>query len=142
MKTGFYAPTRAEEPKCPGMECLGAEGIEDVTDKVNAPLSPACRARTPAKAQRRDGTLEKQCSRRDIRCDVVTLYSGAMYNLYSYKKYGHAAGLAPSSTSPSSAAIPTISSIPATTSISRFFRAYENGQPAQTANYLKWSSTA
>ena len=34
MKTGFYARTRAEELKCPGMELTVLQEIEDVTAKV------------------------------------------------------------------------------------------------------------
>ena len=40
MKNGFYAPTRAEEPKCPGVEFVVLEDIEDVTAKVNAAAKP------------------------------------------------------------------------------------------------------
>ncbi|MGB7295743.1 MAG: S46 family peptidase [Candidatus Aminicenantales bacterium] len=36
MQTGFYARTRAEELKCPGMEFLALQGIEDVTERVRA----------------------------------------------------------------------------------------------------------
>src|SRR5215469_17536064 len=36
MKNGFYAPTRDQEPKCPGVEFVVLQGIEDVTDRVNA----------------------------------------------------------------------------------------------------------
>lgn len=38
MKTGFYAATQAEETKCPNMTVQVLEGIEDITDKVNAAL--------------------------------------------------------------------------------------------------------
>ncbi len=40
MKNGFYAPTKAEEPKCPGVEFVVLQGIEDVTAKVNAAAKP------------------------------------------------------------------------------------------------------
>src|ERR1700688_1427659 len=38
MKTGFYAPTRAEEAKCPDLELNQLVGIEDVTAKVKSAL--------------------------------------------------------------------------------------------------------
>src|SRR5260370_34066157 len=36
IKTGFYAKTRAEEAKCPNLALNQLEGIEGVTDTVNA----------------------------------------------------------------------------------------------------------
>ena len=36
----IYAPTRAEEPKCPGVEFVVLEDIEDVTAKVNGAVKP------------------------------------------------------------------------------------------------------
>ena len=50
MKDGFYAPTRAEEPKCPGVEFVVLQGIEDVTAKVNAASRPGM-----SSADRRQG---------------------------------------------------------------------------------------
>ncbi|MGA7459347.1 MAG: S46 family peptidase, partial [Candidatus Korobacteraceae bacterium] len=36
MKQGFYAPTHADEAKCPGMEFIVLEDMTDVTAKVNS----------------------------------------------------------------------------------------------------------
>ncbi|HYA49408.1 MAG TPA: S46 family peptidase, partial [Burkholderiales bacterium] len=47
MKTGFYARTRAEELKVPGMELRVLQEIEDVTDKVLGAERPGM---TPAEA--------------------------------------------------------------------------------------------
>lgn len=141
MKDGFYAPTRADEQKCPGMEFVVLLSIEDVTDKVNAAVKPNMSSTEAGKAQREAmASLEKQCSSGDIRCDVVTLYSGAMYNLYKYKKYDDIRlvfapefGIAFFGGDPDNFEYPRYD-----LDIS-FFRAYENGQPAQTKDYLKWS---
>jgi len=40
MKTGFYARTRAEELKAPGMELMVLQAIEDVTARVSGPRRP------------------------------------------------------------------------------------------------------
>ncbi len=88
MKDGFYAATQADEAKCPGMEFVVLQDITDVTAQVNGAAKPGMSTADAGKAQRETMTaLEKQCSGGDIRCDVVTFYSGAMYNLYKYKKY-------------------------------------------------------
>ncbi len=52
MKDGFYAASQADEPKCPGMEFVVLEGIEDVTAKVNAASKPGMSSADLGKAQR------------------------------------------------------------------------------------------
>ena len=143
MKNGFYAPTRAEEPKCPGMEFVVLEGIEDVTGKVNAAVKPGMSAADAGKAQREEmSNLEKQCSTGDIRCDVVTLFSGAMYDLYKYKKYDDIRLVfAPEFDIAFFGGDPDNFEYPRYDLDISFLRAYENGQPAKTSDYLKWSPT-
>ena len=143
MKNGFYAPTRAEEPKCPGMEFVVLVGIEDVTDQVNAAAKPSMSTADAGKAQREEmSNLEKQCSTGDIRCDVVTLFSGAMYNLYKYKKYDDIRLVfAPEFDIAFFGGDPDNFEYPRYDLDISFLRAYENGQPAKTTDYLKWSPT-
>ena len=143
MKNGFYAPTRAEEPKCPGMEFVVLEGIEDVTDKVNAAAKPGMSTADAGKAQREEmSNLEKQCSTSGMRCDVVTLYSGAMYNLYKYKKYDDMRLVfAPEFDIAFFGGDPDNFEYPRYDLDISFLRAYENDQPAKINDYLKWSPT-
>ena len=141
MKMGYYAPTHADEAKCPGMEFVVLEDISDVTAKVNAVVKPGMSAADAGKAQRQEiGALEKQCSGGDIRCDVVTFYSGAMYNLYKYKKYDDIRLVfAPEFDIAFFGGDPDNFEYPRYDLDISFFRAYENGQPAQIHDYLKWS---
>jgi hypothetical protein len=141
MKDGYYAATRADEQKCPGMEFVVLQSIEDVTDKVNGAVKPGMSTMEVGKAQRQEmASLEKQCSSGDIRCDVVTLYSGAMYNLYKYKKYDDIRLVfAPEFSIAFFGGDPDNFEYPRYDLDISFFRAYENGQPAQTKDYLKWS---
>jgi hypothetical protein len=141
MKAGFYAPTRADEAKCPGMEFVVLLNIEDVTAKINAAVKPGMKMADAGKATRQEmAALEKQCSGGDIRCDVVTLYSGAMYNLYKYKKYDDIRLVfAPEFAIAFFGGDPDNFEYPRYDLDISFFRAYENGQPAQTKDYLKWS---
>jgi hypothetical protein len=141
MKNGFYAATRAEEPKCPGVEFVVLEGIEDVTDKVNAATKPGMSTADAGKAQREEmGNLEKECSTNGMRCDVVTLFSGAMYNLYKYKKYDDVRLVfAPEFDIAFFGGDPDNFEYPRYDLDISFFRAYENGQPAKINDYLKWS---
>ena len=141
MANGFYAPTRAEEPKCPGVEFIVLENIEDVTAKVNAAIKPGMSTADAGKAQREAmGSLEKECSTNGMRCDVVTLYSGAMYNLYKYKKYDDVRLVfAPEFPIAFFGGDPDNFEYPRYDLDISFFRAYENGEPVKVQDYLKWS---
>jgi len=141
MKTGFYAPTRADEAKCPGMEFLVLQEMEDVTAKVNAAVKPGMSLSEAGRAQREEMfSLEKQCSTGEIRCDVVTLYSGAMYSLYKYRKYDDIRLVfAPEFYIAFFGGDPDNFEYPRYDLDISFFRAYENGAPAKIQNYLKWS---
>src|SRR5580704_3721923 len=89
IKTGFYAKTQAEEARCPNLELNQLVGIEDVTDKINTGAKAGMSAAEAGQAQRAAmSQVEKDCSASTgLRCDVVLLYSGQVYNLYKYKKY-------------------------------------------------------
>ena len=141
MKNGFYAPTRAEEPKCPGVEFVVLEDISDVTSRVNAAAKPGMSDADAGKAQREEmSTIEKECSVNGMRCDVVTLYSGALYHLYKYKKYDDVRLVfAPEFDIAFFGGDPDNFEYPRYDLDISFFRAYENGEPAKTKDYLKWS---
>src|ERR1700742_1963703 len=63
MRGGFYDPSHADEAKCPGVEFIVLESIEDVTAKVNAAIKPGMSTADAGKAQREAmGSLEKECS--------------------------------------------------------------------------------
>ena len=140
MKNGFYAATQADEAKCPGMEFVVLQSIEDVTAKVAGAVKPGMSTADAGKAQREQmTTLEKECSTGGIRCDVVTLYSGAMYNLYKYKKYDDIRLVfAPEFSIAFFGGDPDNFEYPRYDLDISFFRAYENGKPASTPQYLKW----
>jgi Peptidase S46 len=141
MKNGFYAPTRAEEPKCPGVEFIVLEDMQDVTTQVNAAVKPGMSTADAGKAQREEmSSLEKDCSTEGMRCDVVTLYSGAMYQLYKYKKYDDIRLVfAPEFDMAFFGGDPDNFEYPRYDLDISFFRAYENGEPAKIHDYLKWS---
>ena len=89
MKSGFYAGTRGEELKCPGMELRVLQDIEDVTAKVTGMEKPGMSASETAEARDKSiAAIEKEgAEKTGLKCQVVTLYSGSMYHLYRYKAY-------------------------------------------------------
>jgi hypothetical protein len=144
MMTGFYARTRAEEAKCPDLELNVLQEIQDVTAQINAAAKPGTSVADQGQAQRAAmSAVEDACAKASgLRCDVMTLYSGAMYNLYKYKKYTDVRLVfAPEYASAFFGGDPDNFEFPRYDLDVTFFRVYENGQPAQLANYLKWSTS-
>jgi peptidase S46-like protein len=144
IKTGFYAKTQAEEAKCPNLELNQLVGIEDVTDKINAGAKAGMSAADAGQAQRAAmSQVEKDCSSTTgLRCDVVILYSGQVYNLYQYKKYTDVRLVfAPEFDIAFFGGDPDNFTYPRYDLDITFFRVYENGKPAHLDNYLQWSRT-
>jgi hypothetical protein len=137
---GFHAKTRADEIRAVDSELNVLQSIEDVTARVNAAVTPDM---TPAKAHeaRRAvmNTIEKEShDATGLRSDVVTLYRGAVYHLYRYKRYTDVRLVfAPEE------AIAFFGGDPDNFEYPRFdldfclFRVYENGKPAKIEHYLK-----
>lgn len=142
MKTGFYARTREEELKCPGLELWVLQEIQDVTDRVLSAEKPGMNAAEAAQAREKMIVqIEKEASEKSgLRAMVVTLYSGGMYHLYKYKIYPDVRLVfAPEFSIAFFGGDPDNFTYPRYNLDIAFFRAYENGQPAKTPHYLKWS---
>jgi hypothetical protein len=142
MKEGFYAKTQADEPKCPDLELNVLVGIEDVTAKVNAGVKAGLSAADTGQAQRvAMSKIEKQCNTETrLRCDVVSFYSGEVYNLYKYKKYTDVRLVfAPEFDIAFFGGDPDNFTYPRYDLDITFFRVYEDDKPAHIDQYLRWS---
>ena len=144
MKTGFYAKTHADEAKCPDLELNVLVGIDDVTAKVKAAAPATMSTADAGQAQRSAmSAIEKECATSTgLRCDVVTLYSGEVYNLYRYKKYTDVRLVfAPEFAAAFFGGDPDNFTFPRYDLDITFFRIYENDKPVHLDHYLQWSKT-
>ncbi len=142
MADGFYAARPEDEIQCPGMEANVLLRIEDVTKDVSAAIT--AKTGTPEANQQRLAAIakiEKDCAAQSgNRCDVVTLHSGALYHLYEYKKYTDIRLVfAPEEAIAFFGGDPDNFTYPRYDLDITFVRAYENGKPAGTPHFLKWS---
>jgi hypothetical protein len=136
FRDGFQAAGESAELPCRGMDASVLVNIEDATQQVKAG-GQTLQQRNDAIAR-----VEKDCAAKtgDV-CSVVRLFSGGRYDLYRYKRYADIRLVfAPEYT----AAFfgrerDSISYLRYGLNIA-FLRAYENGKPAATPNYLKWSA--
>jgi hypothetical protein len=144
MTNGFYASAESDEKRCPSLEVNVLLDISDVTGRVTgsapagAPVAEANRLRKAAMSQ-----IEKECAdRTGNRCDVVTLFSGGQYHLYQYKKYTDIRLVfAPELEIAAFGGDPDNFTYPRYCLDFAFFRAWEDGRPANIEHYLKWSKT-
>jgi hypothetical protein len=86
---GFYAKEEKDERKCPALEVNQLIETSDVTARLHEALAgkegPAfAEAKRAVKA-----AIAAECAQDDaaLRCDVVELYNGGIYNLYKYRRY-------------------------------------------------------
>ena len=141
-ESGFLAETPEQEIAAPDLEINVLVGIKDVTNEVNAAVQPDMDDARAAQARRAAmATLEKKSlEETGLRSDVVTLYQGGRYALYTYKKYTDVRLVfAPEFNIAFFGGDPDNFEYPRYCLDVCFFRAYENGQPAKVEHHLAWS---
>jgi hypothetical protein len=142
-RDGFMARTFDEEAKAPDLELNVLVSIEDVTKSVNADVTPEMPDVKAAEVRRKAmAAIEKEATEKNgQRNDVVTLYQGGQYHLYTYKKYTDVRLVfAPEFDIAFFGGDPDNFEYPRYDLDVCFFRAYEDGKPAKINHYLKWSA--
>jgi len=142
-RDGFFARSQDEEAKAPDLELNVLVGIEDVTDKVNHEVAPGRDDAQAGEIRRKAmAVIEKEATEQNgLRNDVVTLYQGGRYHLYTYKKYTDVRLVfAPEFDIAFFGGDPDNFEYPRYDLDVCFFRAYEQGKPAKIEHYLKWSA--
>ncbi|HZM88283.1 MAG TPA: S46 family peptidase [Blastocatellia bacterium] len=143
-RDGFYAATSEEELKCPDLECNVLISYEDVTSRVQSAIKPGTADKEAGELRKAViAAIEKEATTKTgLKCEVISLYSGGEYWLYRFKKYTD---------------IRLVFAVeeqiaffggdydnftyPRYDLDVAFFRAYEDGKPARTPHYFKWSAT-
>jgi peptidase S46-like protein len=142
VKEGFYAPALEQEVKCPEIELNQLVQIADVTKRMNA-ATQGLDGQKFAEAQRAEmAKIEKECAGDSdkLRCDVVTLYHGGIYDLYKYRRFQDVRLVfAPELAIAFFGGDPDNFNFPRYDLDVSFIRAYENGKPARTEHHFKWS---
>lgn len=144
VKDGFEVAKREDEKLCPGMVAEILSSITDVTDRITKASSGKTgqdfiKARDAAIA-----AVEKEsCAGKEgnFRCQVITLYEGGQYKLYTYRKYSDVRLVfAPEGQTAFFGGDPDNFNFPRYDLDFSFVRLYDNGKPVNTPDHLTWSS--
>jgi hypothetical protein len=143
VKDGFYAKTQSEELKASDLELNVLVSMEDVTSRVQGAVKAGMTDKQALDARKAEqAKIEKESvDKTNLRSDVVSLYAGGEYWLYRYKKYTDVRIVfAPEQQAAFFGGDPDNFTFPRYDLDFALFRAYENGRPVQSKEYLKWNS--
>ena len=136
VKSGFIAANRREERLCPGVQAEILVSITDVTEGIGDVTGKTRDAAIAAIEQ--EGCAGKTAI---LRCEVVTLYQGGQYELYTYRKYSDVRLVfAPELATAFFGGDPDNFNFPRYDLECSFVRLYENGEPVKTPDHLRWSA--
>jgi len=144
MKTGFLARNYQDELKIPDASASVLMSFEDVTKRVNgAAVNATSDSEAASKRTMEISAIEKDCAAlTKLRCEVISFYSGGEYWLYRFKIYTDIRlVMAPEEQAAFFGGDYDNFTYPRHDLDFTFLRAYEEGRPASTPNYLKWSET-
>jgi hypothetical protein len=146
IKSGFIAANRREERLCPGVQAEILTSISDVTDRIKAVVAGKT---GPDFVKSRDAEIaaieQENCTGKAaaLHCQVVTLYQGGQYKLYTYRKYSDVRLVfAPEFATAFFGGDPDNFNFPRYDLECSFVRLYENGQPVKTPDHLRWNASA
>lgn len=143
MEDGFLAGAADAELKAPDLELSQLISIRDVTDEVQAAVSAGTSTAAAATARRAViARLEKSATETGrLRGQVVTLYGGARYHLYQYRLYSDVRLVwAPETAIAFFGGDADNFEYPRYCLDACIFRVWEDGQPATTPDFLRWSA--
>lgn len=144
IKNGFYADSLEKELKCPHLYVDQLVSIRDVTDEVNqfSSLDTSSGDREKARLAAMAEIKKKAQDATGLQPEIVTLYQGARYNLYLYKRYSDVRlVMAPEVDIAFFGGDADNFEYPRYDLDVCFFRVYDNGKPLVPDHYLKWNAS-
>ena len=143
-ETGFTPRTREEELKCPGGTAEILTDISDVTERMHA-AGAGLEGQAFTRARDAEaGRIEQEACGGDAgrRCQVVSLYRGGQFKLYTYKRYSDVRlAWAPEDRAATFGGDLDNFSFPRFAIDAAFIRLYENDAPAATPTHFVWNAS-
>jgi hypothetical protein len=142
VKDGFFAKRLADEPRCPDVEVNQLVSTSDVTARVRAATKGLSGDAYEKALRGEQARIEKECQTSDdLRCDVVSLYHGGLYHLYTYRRFQDVRLVfAPELAAAFFGGDPDNFMFPRYVLDAAFLRVYEGGKPARMKHWFRWSA--
>ncbi|MBK7259863.1 MAG: S46 family peptidase [Ignavibacteriae bacterium] len=140
---GFYARTHAEELKSSDLELNVLVGMQDVTARVIAAMKPGMSTKEAVAARKAVmAAISKESKEKTgLRADVVSLYQGGEYWLYTYKQYTDVRlVMAPEEKIAFYGGDADNFTFPRYDLDMAFFRVYENDTPVKVEHFFRWNA--
>ncbi len=140
LSTPFVAKTREQEERCAAFELNQLVAITDVTARVLAAVKGQEGAEFQKRLKAESAVIEQECSAGDAkkRCDVVTLFNGARFHLYQYRRFQDVRVVfAPEFSMAAFGGDPDNFNFPRYGTDLALLRVYEDGKPRPTPEALK-----
>ncbi|MFN3669342.1 MAG: S46 family peptidase [Brevundimonas sp.] len=142
-ETGFAPRGREDELKCPGGTAEILTDISDVTERMHA-AGEGLEGQAFTRARDAEaGRIEQEACGGDAgkRCQVVSLYRGGQFKLYTYKRYSDVRlAWAPEDRAATFGGDLDNFSFPRFAIDAAFIRLYENDAPAATPTHFRWNA--
>jgi hypothetical protein len=141
VQAGFLAKRQEDERPCPAFEIDQLERIENITSAINAATNGKTGDAANLALRAAEARAQQSCGNEPaIRCDVVSLYHGGVYDLYHYRRFTDVRlAFAPEYSVAQFGGDPDNFNFPRFDFDIGIVRVYEHGKPAVTPDYLKWS---
>lgn len=140
---GFYAKTLDEERKVPGLYVDQLVLIKDVTSEVQASIDSGKTAQEKIANEQDavDRIKEREQKETGLKIQVVSLYDGAKFSVYGYKRYNDVRLVfSPEAEMGYFGGDPDNFTYPRYDLDCNFFRVYgDDGKPLRTEHYFHWS---
>lgn len=142
VEAGFLAKDRSQEQRCPNTELNQLISITDVTSRIREATLGLEGGAYASALRQATSTVEKECATStSLRCDVVNLYNGGQYKLYQYRRFQDVRLVfAPEVSVGFFGGDPDNFNFPRYNLDAAFLRVWEEGKPAHTPDYLRWSA--
>ena len=143
VKDGYLARKQEDELRCPGDRVDQLVEITDVTDRIGKATRGKTGDALAAALRSETGAIEKACQV-DARthCQVVSLYRGGIYDLYRYRRWTDVRLVfVPEDEIANFGGDPDNYEFPRWALDVAFLRVYDDGKPAATTEYFRWSKT-
>ena len=146
VANGFLAGRREDEIRCQGEQLSVLVGTENVTDQVSRAMAGVAAADAARTRNEVITKLESDCEARaktagsPLACETVTLYQGAQYWIYTYKRYTDVRlAFAPEQAVAAFGGDPDNFQFPRWCLDMSLLRAYEGGKPAAISDHLTFN---